>query len=210
MTCSDIFRLSKEINSRNTIRCEIVSVDLLHGITEEKACDSLARYGVVTEGRRYPIHTWRSKDPAILAVKGIVIEFEKFAVIIVANDCNVCWTRFTRVKELAHIYAGINPKEYSDVDGLLDAARTSMDIPPHNNQAISDENACFYLAMEILLPDQTWPWQKNLRKVALNMHKQKPLDYLRIAKRFRIPRDVVRHFFESDWVLRSFRGHRAV
>ena len=190
----------------------MVSVDVIHALTEKKACDSLAKYGVVSDGRRYPIHTWRAKHANPKFARGLVLVYKKFAVIILASQCNVCWTRMIRTKELSHIYAGIDPNEYETLDVMLAASRTAQQnrIPETDNERMDDEQACFHLAMELLIPCRDWSWQPNLRELAMSLYAETGGNANAVAERFRIPLEVADYFFSSGWAKRSYSAHKGM
>ena len=209
MTFQDIKRLADEIASANLVRDSIVSVEKeLHDLTERKASDSLARYGIVSHNGRYEIRVFNAVDVQPESVYSVVVVRRKWAKIIIAAH-NVCWTRMAKAKEYAHLYAGLNPDGYQPnceqddpLDLLLTAARTArQNLPEHDNEEIpNDEMACFYLAIEILLPDKNYPGNVNLRKEAIAMHARNPTDYLSVARRFRIPEKIITHIFEGGYV----------
>ena len=111
MTYREVLQKADEINAQNLIRGSIVSISVLHDITERKACESLARYGVETNGGRYEIKAEQASGIKPEAVHSVVVVRKKSAKIIVAAQ-NVCWTRMAQAKEYAHLYSGLDPRGY--------------------------------------------------------------------------------------------------
>ena len=89
--------------------------------------------------------------------------------------------------------------------GAMTAARNArQNLPEDDDESIpNDEVACFYLAMEILLPEMETKSNGNLRAEAMEMYLQNNKDIRAIAKRFRIPEKIVMHFFERGYSERS-------
>ena len=221
MTYREVLQKADEINVQNLIRDGIVSIPVLHDITERKACESLARYGIETSEGRYEIKAEQALEIKPEAVHSVVIVRKKNAKIIVAAQ-NVCWTRMAKAKEYVHIYSGLDPRGYCADDKsdftrgslnlLLAAARNArQNLPADDDESIpNDEVACFYLAMEILLPEMDTRSNGNLRAEAMEMYLQNNKDLLAIAKRFRIPEKIVMHFFERGYSERSTNSRAAM
>lgn len=221
MTYRDVLLKSDEINAQHLIRADIVSMDAMHAITERKACESLAKYGIETNGGRYAITVEQAQFVKPEAVHSVVVTRKKGAKIIIAAQ-NVCWTRMARAKEYAHIYVGLDPSGYDvddksehiseSLDLLLAAARKArQNLPDGDDDEIpNDEMACFYLAIEILLPDIDDKSNGNFRDEAMQMYLANKTDYLSIAKRFKVPENIVIHFFERGYSERSMSSRNAM
>lgn len=200
---SEIFRTAREIIDRGIVRNGITSVGVaLYNVVLDRAKDVLAPNGIVLTDGRYPITVARSRMSTESA-HGSVWAYKDHAQIEIAAN-NVCWTRMTLAKELAHVYMGF-VDEYQTLDLLLTASRTArQNLPEHNNEVVpNDEMFCFYLALELLLP-----WG-DLRDAAMEMHAKNRTSY-EIAKRFMLPELMVKHFFDGGWCTRSWDGHRAI
>ena len=202
-TVTEIFRTAREIVDKGIVRSGITSVGVaLYNVVLERAKDVLAPNGIVLTGGMYPIAVAQSRKQAESA-HGSVWAYKDHAQIEIAAN-NVCWTRMTLAKELAHVYMGF-VDEYQTLDLLLTASRTArQNLPEHNNEIVpNDEMFCFYLALELLLP-----WG-DLRDEAMDMHR-KNCTFYEIARRFMLPELMVKHFFDGGWCTRSWDGNLAV
>lgn len=125
-----------------------------------------------------------------LSIFGYVEEFHDKAIIKIKPGMNLCWKRFTVLKELMHLYSNTCGDSTRDSASLIiTAARRSRDVIAKDNSILAPEEAAFYMALEVLLP-----WE--LREQLLQLRELGATHY-QIAKVFMIPQPMVDHFLED-------------
>lgn len=122
---------------------------------------------------------------------GYVEDYETNAIIKIKSGMNPCWKRFTVVKELMHLYSGTCDEGCSTTASIIiNAARRSRDVIAKDNTVLGNEEAAFYMALEVLIP-----WK--LRDQLLQLRELGATQY-QIAKVFMLPQTLVNHFLEDD------------
>lgn len=94
-------------------------------------------------------------------VYGYVECHERKAVVKIRAGLNLCWTRFTVVKELMHIYSNTFMDSASKQTTLLlkDAQDSRRVFVRSDNAELDEETSAFYMALEVLIP---WKLRRQL------------------------------------------------
>lgn len=117
--------------------------------------------------------------------------------IVYNKDLNLCWRRFTIVKELMHLYSySAENLRHPDLDRsmaltIMNEAIQSRQIQFANAESLSDEAAAIVMAIEVLLP-----WRS--RNLLEEMIRQK-IDPFLIAKAFMIPLSFVKIYLPNGY-----------
>jgi len=133
---------------------------------------------------------------------GYIIFRDVTPVILVHKRETKCWTRFSVTKELLHLYMGCTANGESINDRLMLAQDCRKNLPNNDISPIDDETYCFYMAIELMLP---WAHRDELSD--MNANNEPPLE---MAKRFMIPLQIIKHYFEGEYGARSFRINRGL
>lgn len=152
----------------------VVSVRSVYDAVVEKIGRTIRLIGVQT-------------DSESRCVYGYVEDDGDSPVIVYNRSLNLCWRRFTIVKELMHLYAGILPYSRSvpGVDGrsvsetIIDSAVESRRVLPQKVEKLDEETAALYATLEVLLP-----WKLRNQLVSLASYHA---TIYQIAKAFLIP-----------------------
>lgn len=124
-------------------------------------------------------------------IYGYVEDYKDQAIVKIKPGMNPCWKRFTVVKELMHLYSDTCSESCSASASItINAARRSRDIVAKDNTILGNEEAAFYMALEVLIP-----WK--LRDQLLQLRELGATHY-QIAKVFMLPQTLVTHFLEDD------------
>ena len=141
-------------------------------------------------GRRIIIH--EINVPEDVPFYGYVEDGENdISVVKIKAGMNLCWQRFTILKELMHLYSDTctdAPNVSSSL--LVTAARLSRTIVARDDSVLDDETAAFYIALEVAIP-----WR--LRKQFLALRDLGATHY-QIAKAFLAPVPFVSHFIDDE------------
>lgn len=124
---------------------------------------------------------------------GYVENFDTEAIIKIRPGMNTCWKRFTVLKELMHLYSNTcNDSAEGDKASLIVmAARRSRNVIARDNTILGNEEAAFYMALEVLIP-----WEKS-REQLIRLRELGATQY-QIAKVYMLPTPMVSHFLEDD------------
>ena len=130
---------------------------------------------------------------ADVSLYGYVENFSAEAVIKIKPGMNTCWKRFTVLKELMHLYSNTcNDSAEGDKASLIVmAARRSRDVIARDNTILGNEEAAFYMALEVLIP-----WE-NGREQLIRLRELGATQY-QIAKVYMLPTPMISHFLEDD------------
>ena len=133
----------------------------------------------------------QSSEPLRDAIYGYVLTKGNSAVVVYRASLNLCWQRFTVVKELAHIYSGTVANSITQgAAAITFAAKESRQIVPTLDTELDAETAAFYIALEIMVPWRLRRQFNDLRGAGATPYQ--------LAKAFMIPQTFVTHFI-SDW-----------
>lgn len=133
----------------------------------------------------------QSNEPLRDAIYGYVLTKGDSAIVVYRASLNLCWKRFTVVKELAHIYSGTVANSITQgAAAITFAAKESRQVMPTLDTELDAETAAFYIALEIMVP-----WR--LRKQFNDLRAAGATTY-QLAKAFMIPQMFISHF-TSDW-----------
>ncbi len=122
-------------------------------------------------------------------IRGFFIRTTDAYEIYILEGLNTCWEAFVRCKELFHILLD-NP-EYRNMDiyAHLEEVTIAFPLPASSpGKSVTCECMAEIAAMEFLYP-------YSMRK---HDHQKKPIDYLAIAKHYRIPRVYVEAYLRDD------------
>lgn len=133
----------------------------------------------------------QSAEPLRDAIYGYVLTKGSSAIVVYRASLNLCWQRFTVVKELAHVYSGTVANSITQgAAAITFAAKESRQVVPTLDTELDAETAAFYIALEIMVP-----WR--LRKQFNDLRTAGATTY-QLAKAFMIPQIFISHFM-SDW-----------
>ena len=133
----------------------------------------------------------QSAEPLRDAIYGYVLTKGSSATVVYRASLNLCWQRFTVVKELAHIYSGTVTNSITQgAAAITFAAKDSRQIVPTLDSELDAETAAFYIALEIMIPWRLRRQFNDLRDVGATPYQ--------LAKAFMISQTFASHFI-SDW-----------
>lgn len=124
-----------------------------------------------------------------------IVEQFGSSVVVVARGLNRCWERFVYVKELMHVFDGID--EATDSGEKFESMLEELVMPTFAKWSpqMMSEMKCFWRAMGALCPE-------NIRLEMAEKRTKGQIDDYGIALAFRIPQQYVRHMFEVDYPAR--------
>lgn len=104
---------------------------------------------------------------------------------------NLCWQRFTILKELMHLYSNTcTDAPNVSASLLVKAARASRFVIARDDSVLDDETAAFYIALEVAVP---WCLREQFLKL-----RDLGATHYQIAKAFMAPVPFVSHIIEDD------------
>lgn len=133
----------------------------------------------------------QSVEPLRDAIYGYVLTKGNSATVVYRASLNLCWQRFTVVKELAHVYSRTVANSMTQgAAAITFAAKESRQIVPTLDTELDAETAAFYIALEIMVPWRLRRQFNDLRTAGATTYQ--------LAKAFMIPQIFIAHF-TSDW-----------
>lgn len=133
----------------------------------------------------------QSAEPLRDAIYGYVLTKGSSAIVVYRASLNLCWQRFTVVKELSHIYSGTVANSMTQgAVAITLAAKESRQVIPTLDTELDAETAAFYMALEIMVPWRLREQFNDLRAAGATTYQ--------LAKAFMIPQMFISHF-TSDW-----------
>ncbi|MEG1933375.1 MAG: hypothetical protein RR133_02155 [Kiritimatiellia bacterium] len=105
---------------------------------------------------------------------------------------NLCWIRFAQVKELMHAYLGVVEEEWNVNRNFENAAKVRSIQEVDENTLLTDEQAAYFLALEVLFPF-------GLRKKQFDRLVDSGANTYQIAKAYLVPETAVKLFFDHEY-----------
>lgn len=162
-------------------------------VSVQKVAD-VVRRAISKEVRFVPV----AVDGPSVSVYGYVDNRSDCSFIVYNDKLNLCWTRFTIVKELMHLYSRTARGFSLDVEGnvlaapLVECAMRSRwveEIRDLSSVELDDETIALLMAIEVLCP---WPLRRQL-----SFMRESGASFYQMAKAFLIPRNIVKYLFET-------------
>ena len=164
--------------------------DKIDGGLQTVAIQSVKRLVEKRIGRRISIHEINVSED--VPFYGYVEDGENdISIVKIKAGMNLCWQRFTILKELMHLYSDTctdAPNVSSSL--LVKTARASRFVIARDDSVLDDETAAFYIALEVSIP---WALRKQFLKL-----RDLGATHYQIAKAFLVPVPFVSHFIDDD------------
>lgn len=140
-------------------------------------------------GRKIKIHEIKVSEE--IPFYGYVEDGENGSIVKIKAGMNLCWKRFTILKELMHLYSDTcTDAPNVSASLLIKAAQDSRSVFARDDSVLDSETAAFYIALEVAIPWCLREQFQRLRDLAATPYQ--------IAKAFMIPVPFVTHFIGED------------
>lgn len=218
MHIRDAVRFARRVTTNDVIRLRSAYLENMDGVNEDD-CESLLlplRVALLKQNMAMSLVDVSSvyrvvcrKLQRLVSVQSVVLKDRWSGLcgyvdnsvdnptIVYNADLNLCWRRFTLVKELMHLYSGtVDNLRHPDFRRspsfeIIDEASASRQISFSENVSLSDESAAMVMAIEVLIP---WRLRAQL-DVMIDMRAAE----FSIAKAFMVPLSLLRIMLPSGY-----------